>query len=164
MNSWNNSIEICQHIYVHSFTSRSLEIGKNNLWWHSSMKFFNIYHTNMSHQIFLVCRYLTAIEMRIEPIQYRHLWTTYEFLIFFDISITISDFMSVLMSFRACITYSLVFSWCLKSKIGRKHQGVQGVPSHTQYLVLHLAKTMYVPEKVWVRYLCAHPMHCGDFP
>ena len=37
----------------------------------------------------------------------------------------------------------------------------QGVPRHTQYLALHLVKTMFIPEKFGVRYLCAHPMFSG---
>ena len=30
---------------------------------------------------------------------------------------------------------------------------MQGVPRHTQYLALHLVKTMFIPEKFGVRYL-----------
>ena len=44
---------------------------------------------------------------------------------------------------------------------GPMEAGVQGVPRHTQYLALHLVKTMFIPENSGVGYLCAHPMFSG---
>ena len=48
-----------------------------------------------------------------------------------------------------------------KTLTGPVEAGVQGVPRHTQYLALHLVKTMFIPEKSGVRYLCAHPIFRG---
>ena len=36
-----------------------------------------------------------------------------------------------------------------------------GVPRHTQYLALHLVKTMFIPENSGVGYLCTRPMFSG---
>ena len=41
---------------------------------------------------------------------------------------------------------------------GLAEAGVQGVPRETQYLALHLVKTMFISERFGVRYLCAHPI------